>query len=62
MAFDAQMSYSPIKHLGLTADGMYFSGGDKTNDYSGKGIVGNVGLGYYGMWLAKDGAQMFMPE
>ncbi len=59
MAFDAQMSYSPIKHLGLTADGMYFSGGNKTNDYSGKGIVGNVGLGYYGMAGERWGADVY---
>ena len=59
LSFDAQLSYSPIKHLGITADGMYFSGGNSTNDYSGNGIVGNVGLGYYAMASEKWGVDIY---
>ncbi|HOZ82352.1 MAG TPA: hypothetical protein PLU85_08480 [Bacteroidia bacterium] len=48
-SFDGQLSYSPVKHLGVTVDGLAVVGTGKDKDYSGSGKSFGFALGYYNM-------------
>lgn len=46
-AFEAQGAYSVAENLGVTANFISASGGSPSNTRRGRGVLGEVGIGYY---------------
>jgi hypothetical protein len=58
--YGAQLSWSPINHIGIAADGFVAgSGSSVSDDYTGNGKGGTVSLGFYAMANSSWGIECY---